>query len=82
MFRRAFPSEVDFPYIDGSYVSVCETDFGESVWNSFTGVIDYYSDVDETVESPVSFIPSMSGRDGSVVTLHVDLPPISSDESS
>jgi hypothetical protein len=82
VFRRPFPSEVDFLYIDGSYVNVCGTNFGESVWNSFTGVFDYYSDVDETVESPVSFIPSMSGRDGSVVTLHVDLPPISSDESS
>lgn len=75
VFRRAFPSKVDFPYIDGSYVNACGTDFGESAWNSVTEVFDYHSDVDKTVESPVSFIPSMSGRDGSVVTLHVDLPP-------
>jgi hypothetical protein len=81
VFRHDFPSEVDFPDIDGAYVNVCGTDFGESVRNPDTGHLDYYSDVDETVESPVSFIPSMSGRDGSVVTLHVILPDLPAEDS-
>ena len=75
VFRQDFPPEVDLPYLEGAYVNVCGTDFGESVWNTDTKVFDYYPNVDETVESPVSFFPSMSGRDGSVVTLYVDLPP-------
>jgi hypothetical protein len=82
VFRNDFPTEVDLPYIDGTYVNVCGTGFGESVRNSVTGVFDYYPDVAKDVESPVAFILSMSGRDGSVVTLHVDLPPLSTAESS
>jgi hypothetical protein len=82
VFRNDFPTEVDLPYIDGAYVNVCGTGFGESVRNSVTGVFDYYPDVAKDVESPVAFIPSMSGRDGSVVTLHVNLPPLSTAESS
>ena len=81
VFRRPFPSEIEFPNIDGSYVNVCGTDFGESVRDPDTGLFDYYSEVDEIVESPVSFIPSMSGRDGSVVTLHVILPDLPTEDS-
>lgn len=75
-FRNDFPSDVPFPNIDGAYVNVCGTEFGESVWNADMEAFDYYADVNEDVESPLSFFPSMSGRDGSVVTLHIDLPPI------
>ncbi len=74
VFRNDFPSEVDFPYVEGAYVNVCGTGFGESVWNPDTSTFDYFAGVDTSVESPLAFIPSMSGRDGSVVTLHVDLP--------
>jgi hypothetical protein len=73
-FRNDIPPEVDMPYIDGPYVNVCGTDFGESVWDPDTEVFDYYPDVAMGVESPLSFMPSMSGREGSVVTLRVFLP--------
>jgi hypothetical protein len=78
VFRQDFPPEVDFPDIDGAYVNVCGTEFAEVIRNPDTGVFDYYPDVDENVASPLSFFPSMSGRDGSVVTLYVDLPPLNS----
>jgi hypothetical protein len=80
VFRNDFPTEVDLPYIDGAYVNVCGTRFGESVRNS-EGFLDYYPDVAKDVESPVAFIPSMSGRDGSVVTLHVILPDLPAEDS-
>ena len=76
VFRTDFPAEVVFPYIDGAYVNVCGTEFAEAIWNPVAGDFDYYPNVDTSVESPLSFFPSMSGRDGSVVTLHVDLPPV------
>jgi hypothetical protein len=81
VFRNDFPAEVDLPYIAGAYVNVCGTGFGETVWNPDTEVFDYYAGVATDVESPVSFIPSMSGRDGSVVTLHVILPDLPTEDS-
>jgi hypothetical protein len=80
VYRNDFPPIVDFPDIDGAYVNVCGTDFGESVWNPEAETFDYYATENKDVVSPLAFIPSMSGRDGSEVKLTVYLPP-DSDEN-
>lgn len=76
--RKDIPNEWVLPTVPGAYVNACGTGFGEYVGTYWDGAGElvlgtYHNTVNEGIESPLAFMPSITGKNAEV-TLTVYLP--------